>query len=641
MGIIPIAQAGLYRLGLRAGYWRWLTPAPKHIEWPDQLSIDLPIKIPVAGEILRLAGSQTAGLLKEADEICSGHIRLFGSETAALNLNTGHTLAHWTAYESGRAGWGNEDPKLVWEPARFGWAIILARAFLVSQNDDYAQIFWKLTEEFIHGNPPYLGPQWASGQEVAIRSMASSLAWKVFSDSPATTPQRTQLLAESLSAHAARIPPTLIYARSQNNNHLLVEAAGLYTCGILLKGLPQARDWQKTGWIIFNQALQKQIGRDGTYIQHSTNYHRLMLQTALWVHALATANGTPLPRSTLERLAAATHWLLEQVDPVSGQVPNLGHNDGAYILPLAGGGFSDYRPVTQAASRAFLGRSMLPVGPWDEMSLWFGLTEEKNHVLPVSNPVVELPDATYSASQARRPAPPIRGQEAWASLRAVKYSSRPGQCDQLHVELWVRGQNLAMDAGTYRYNAASPWENALSGTAAHNTVMVDGREQMTRAGRFLWLDWAQANYLQGDNLTAEHLGYARYGVRHRRSLSFLGANHWQVVDSLLPEGGRTEQHSAVLHWLLPDLPWDLTGTTLRLKTLGGIVRLRVALANETTAQTYIQLIRAGKVVAGPGTAPAILGWFSPTYNLKVPALSFRFFIEGVLPLSFTSDWFVL
>ena len=222
----------------------------------------------------------------------------------------------------------------------------------------------------------------------------------------------------------------------------------------------------------------------------------------------------------------------------------------------------------------------------------------------------------------------------------MRYTSRPGQCDQLHVELWWRGQNLAMYAGTYRYNAAPPWENALAGTAVHNTVQIDGREQMTRAGRFLWLDWAQASYLPGEKLTAEHKGYARRGVIHRRSLAYLGPKAWQVVDTLLPEGGRLEQHSAVLNWLLPDLPWELTGTTLRLKTSEGIVRLRVALANETTAQTTLQLVRAGKVVAGPGTAPPILGWYSPTYNQKLPALSFRFFIEGVLPLSFASDWFL-
>jgi len=201
-----------------------------------------------------------------------------------------------------------------------------------------------------------------------------------------------------------------------------------------------------------------------------------------------------------------------------------------------------------------------------------------------------------------------------------------------------------LDAGTYSYNAASPWENALANTNVHNTVQIDGREQMQKAGRFLWLEWAQAAYIPEESgahrISAEHDGYNRLGVRHRRSLSYLGANHWQVMDSLLPLHANPEHHSAVLQWLLPDLSWELHGTTLRLKTDTGILSLRLALADHTTAQTYVQLVRAGQVIAGPGKTSPVLGWYSPTYNLKQPALSLRFMIEGVLPLSFSSDWFL-
>ncbi len=81
---------------------------------------------------------------------------------------------------------------------------------------------------------------------------------------------------------------------------------------------------------------------------------------------------------------------------------------------------------------------------------------------------------------------------SWGSVRAVKYQDRPAQADQLHVELWWQGINIACDPGTYRYTAPPPWNNGLARTGVHNTVMVDGQEQMIRAGRFLWLDWAQA-----------------------------------------------------------------------------------------------------------------------------------------------------
>jgi hypothetical protein len=79
-------------------------------------------------------------------------------------------------------------------------------------------------------------------------------------------------LAETIAAHAARIPPTLAYARAQNNNHLLTEAVGLYTAGAALAEHPRADYWRDLGWRWLNAALQSQIDGDGTYIQHSTNY---------------------------------------------------------------------------------------------------------------------------------------------------------------------------------------------------------------------------------------------------------------------------------------------------------------------------------------------------------------------------------
>ncbi len=107
------------------------------------------------------------------------------------------------------------------------------------------------------------------------------------------------------------------------------------------------------------------------------------------------------------------------------------------------------------------------------------------------------------------------------------FTSRPGHADQLHLDLWWRGYNLAQDAGTNHYNDPPPWNNVLRRTGVHNTISVDGLDQMTLAGRFLWLDWAQArlidharsNDLAWERLTAQHDGYRRLGVIHQRSVT--------------------------------------------------------------------------------------------------------------------------
>src|SRR4029077_18696339 len=84
-------------------------------------------------------------------------------------------------------------------------------------------------------------------------------------------------------------------------------------------------------------------------------------------------------------------------------------------------------------------------------------------------------------------------ENSWALVRAGRYTRRPFQSDQLHVDLWWHGLNLARDAGTYLYNGDPPWNNGFSGTAVHNTVTLDHQDQMRHAGRFLWVDWAQAS----------------------------------------------------------------------------------------------------------------------------------------------------
>jgi hypothetical protein len=557
-------------------------------------------------------------------------------------LEPGKDLRHWTAYENHQVSWGVEDVKFIWEPARFGWAFLLGRAYYLTGSEDYAQLFWQLSERFLEANPVNLGPNWASGQEVALRLIALSFALQVFSASPHSTLERKCRLLQAIADHARRIPPTLIYARSQNNNHLVSEAVGLYTAGTLLSDLPEALHWRDLGWRWLNQALQTQIAPDGTYVQHSTNYQRLMLHLALWADLLNRHNGVSFPAQTLVKLAAATRWLLALLDPISGQVPNLGHNDGSNILPLAAGGYADYRPVLQAAARAFLGKACLPAGPWDELGMWLGRSQlsdvrQESSVVSSQFSVKESPIINNQKSTINNP-------QSWGYLRAVQYKSRPGQADQLHVDLWWQGLNIALDAGTFQYNAAPPWENALAGTSVHNTITIDGKDQMQRAGRFLWVNWAQANNLNAgepDSLAAEHYGYNKLGIIHRRRLSQIDPLNWQVEDDLLPAGSEQAEHSFVLHWLLPDWPWELEGTTLNLQAPPGKITLAVKLPEDSrqVKANGVQLIRGGEVLSGsPALCAPALGWYSPTYGVKLPALALRCFFTGKSLFGLISHW---
>ncbi len=633
-----------YRAGLKLGIYRQIPPGKSA---DDQRlgpnSIKPVLVLPDRAILLACIGERgLEKILQEADEIVEGQVRLFGGDLTRLDLSLPGDLAHWSAYEVGKAPLplGDEvDIKFIWEPARLGWVFILGRAYHLRGEQVYADAFWDYLDEFWVNNPPYQGPNWISGQEAALRILALVFGAQVFAAASATTPSRLAQLGEIIAVHARRIPPTLCYARAQKNNHLLSEAVGLLTAALALPEHSHARQWYRLGRKWLHAGLVSQIGSDGTYIQHSTNYHRLMLHLALWANALEPFKGN----IELGKLMSAANWLFTLTDPASGRVPNLGPNDGTNILPLSTMPYHDYRPVVQAAYQAFAGGPVFPPGAWDELGLWLGIERPGGETSVAVRP-----------SLVRSPAMLVHPScDSWAYLRAVRFEDRPGHADQLHLDLWWRGFNIAQDAGTYLYNAAPPWENTLTNTDVHNTVMLNGLEQMTRAGRFLYLDWAQGGIDVVERapdgswvrVSAWQDGYRRLGIEHHRTITALSPGGWVVEDSLQPWRGvpAVSQPEIRLHWLLPDWEYELLQEAcgLQVRSPLGWIALDVQVYSPERVPITPQELsihRAGQLRAGPGPVTPTWGWTSPTYGVKEPALSLGFQLKSPLPVTLVTTW---
>ncbi len=312
LGLQQVGDYALYQLQLRSGYLGWRTRDGQRESGltPEAYHLAPLLRLPDRNVLAVLLGDHgLADLEEQASEILSGKVRLFGGDPVGLDLDSACSELHWTELEQGKGRQIGQDIRLIWEMGRFGWVFSLGRAYHANGEERYARFFWESWEKFIAANPPYNGVHWMSGQEVAIRLLGLCFAAQVFSGSQQSTPDRMLALGQSVAAHASRIPPSLSYARAQNNNHLLVEAAGLYTAGCALQNHPKANSWKKLGWNLASQALITQIAPDGAYIQNSANYHRLMLQAALWVQALAVARGEQFVSAVNRRLADATRWL--------------------------------------------------------------------------------------------------------------------------------------------------------------------------------------------------------------------------------------------------------------------------------------------------------------------------------------------
>src|SRR6266403_4263549 len=583
----------------------------------------------LALELKKVLGSHgEESVVAEANGILEGSLPFFGRLSFASgfppkwfqNPATGQRVAPdrpWTQMRFASDDYG--DLKFILEPSRFLFVYPLARAYAISGDERFPKAFWSAIENWAVSSPPMAGPLWICVQESSLRVLAWSFALYAFLNSPSTTPQRVALLLSMIAAHAWRTTQTVGYARSQRSNHLFSEAVGLWTAGTLYPELRDAVAWQKQGAALLREAVIDQITSEGASLQDSFNYQRMVLHLLLWTLRLAEIHEIQLDPEIRTRTAAAFAFIREFVDSESGCAPNHGSNDGSHILPLSACDYGDFRPLLRLGSCVLDRPSALQPGPWDEAALWFcgesAKSEEREPVYTVT-----------SAAGYHR----IGSENSWALVRAGCYTRRPFQADQLHVDLWYHGLYLARDAGTFLYNGDPPWNNGLAGTAVHNTVMVDRQDQMRRAGRFLWLDWAQASgrsFSMSFSKTSadspncfegEHYGYRRLGVKHRRTVQCITEDAWVIVDDLLGAG----EHVLGLHWLLPDLPFEVRAPSPFCAVLSAEkVRFRWNVFSSSPGSAAV--IRGGKTLTGDtmGGDEELLGWESPTYGERCPAIS--------------------
>jgi hypothetical protein len=61
-------------------------------------------------------------------------------------------------------------------------------------------------------------------------------------------------------------------------------------------------------------------------------------------------------------------------------------------------------------------------------------------------------------------------------------------------------------------------------------------------------------------------------------------------------------------------------------------------AGERASLAGVELVRAGQKLYGLRDAEPILGWISPTYGQKQPALSLNVAATGMPPISLSTSW---
>lgn len=507
----------------------------------------LPVKFFDLRPTFQLADSDLIALKNRVADFQRGYLTFFSAQTYEVkdwltNPATGYrydATKHWTEIPdfSPEAG----DIKYVWEKSRFAFLYDLIRYDFHFQEDQAETVFGEI-ESWIAANPVNCGPNWRCSQEISLRVLNWTYALHYYKNSPALTPERFAGIIKSIYHQMQHVAAHIQFSRiAVRNNHALTETLALYLVGVLYPFFPESGRWKEDGKRWFEQEVAYQIYQDGTFLQFSMNYHRVAVQLLTWAIQLAHLNGESWSEVLYERARKSLHFLRTCQDDATGWLPNYGNNDGALFFPLSEAHFRDYRPQLDALADALSTSILWSVSPQTLREIRSdGGGVHTTQTTGGTTKVADRPDGTYAFDQGGYYV--LRDQSTLSFLRCGNYKDRPFQADNLHLDIWVDGENILRDAGSYLYNTDERWTRYFAGTASHNTVMVGTFDQMRKGPRFIWYDWireSRAGWLAaGENefvFEGEFVGFLQSGraVTHRRRVTKrAGEASWMIEDWL-------------------------------------------------------------------------------------------------------------
>jgi hypothetical protein len=341
---------------------------------------------------------------------------------------------------------------------------------------------------------------------------------------------------------------------------------------------PHANRWVSAARRWLEEQIADQFCADGWYAQHSFTYMRVALEQGLLAQRVLMAHGMTLSAAALSALESGFRFLVLLVDARTGRVPNHGANDGGRVAVFSTAEYRDFRPVLTLAALTLHAALPADITPDPEVVLWFGGAELR--VDPARG------EGVWSGSSAGWVT--ARVGHVALFLRAGKYRHRPSHLDALHLDVRFGSVEAITDPGTFAYNAPAPWSNPFTGAQFHNGPVLDNAPPVERGPRFLWYSWPMARVLRAEYLDGRAYISADIPGHVRREIE-VTADSVRVIDTAVDSKASVLEVSWLVH---PDCK---------------------------TAY-FIDTSNAEHVAAADGEA---LGWFSPSYGLRLPSVVVR------------------
>lgn len=351
-------------------------------------------------------------------------------------------------------------------------------------------------------------------------------------------------------------------------NHVLENLFALVAGGLLFDGTA-ARDWLSRGTRLLERELRVQVNLDGGHFERSPMYHALLTARVLETAALLNACGHTAADAVAEvgeRMLAALR-LLRRLDGTLHLINDSANNVAPALCSIA----ARSPRVVAAPSITHRVWSMPP-------SAFYGFRDDAN------------------------------GESLIIDAGAPSPSFQPGHahCGLLSYELELNGRPVIVDSGVHGYDGDSYREYSRS-TRAHNTVMIDDREQNEMWGVFRIARRAEVRRTslgtaaETFHFEAAYSPYFDNKIVHVRRF-VRDENGWTITDVV--EGAHRRPLASFVHFH-PGFALAMNGDVCIATDRRGAVHIRLAGFDQ------VDVVRAG--------SSPLQAWYLPEFGRALPA----------------------
>jgi len=430
----------------------------------------------------------------KAEKILNGEILFFNHEWKKLGLSYDwvtnpengykyNATKHWSEINDFKLESG--DIKFVWEKSRFSYLLIIMR-YDFHFNENHAKFVFEEIESWIDANQVNKGPNWKCSQEISLRIFNWLFLIDFYKDSEELTEERWNKIQNVIYWSLHHVYENINFSRiAVRNNHAITETLFLALSEMMFPFIPETKKWARKGRKWFEKEIEYQIYEDGTYLQFSMNYHRVVIQLLSLAFTVSEKNNNIFSSKTYVKAYKSLDFLYQCLQEENGKLPNYGSNDGALFFPLSDFDYRDYRPQLNNLHYILTGQHLFNDNIFiQEDSIWLD-AQLKNNFPAITKKIgaISFPFGGFYL---------LRDSNSFSMIRCGKHKDRPSQADNLHLDIWVNGENVLRDSGTYKYNTLKEYTDYFTGTISHNTVSIGDKSQMLKGNRFIWYFWSQS-----------------------------------------------------------------------------------------------------------------------------------------------------